>query len=210
MQLDDLTAHSFGELVGDLTRGRLHRMPVDDVNRRTPLGQPAVAGHGGEGANDGHRDDRHLTRDRQGGCSGLERPHGAGAGPGALREDEQRHAVGEQGPGHPVRGGPSGGHPSLALASIDREGIEEHHRCDGVQPVGEEVVGSGPGCQVLRQPTWHRPEDERCVQVRGVVGHDDVGTVQGIQIGNSVHGDIGETPHQRLEQQQVGGLSAHC
>ena len=57
--------------------------------------------------------------------------------------------------------------------AIDRERIEEQRRQALAPPDIEEVVRGCSGCEVAGQPARQGSEDQRGVEVAGMVGHHD-------------------------------------
>ena len=120
-------------------------------------------------------------------------PDPAVLGAGALREDHQRPAVGQHLTGR-------GRH--RAAAAVDREGVEEQRGADRAPPGVEEVVRRGRHPGLAPPLVGQREQDQRGVEVRGVVGREDHRPLDPVEDVEPL--DLG--PHLRAEQRLEAGL----
>ena len=146
-------------------RRRTSGSPKRIVSCRRPReGQPWPRGIAANVPAVRDRHDRDAVLLGEEGRAHPELAHPAVGRAGALGEDHQAPAVGQ----HLAR---RRGHG--AAAAVDREGVEEERRPDRAPPGVEEVVGRGRHRRTPAPLVGQRQQDQRGVEVRGVVGHED-------------------------------------
>ena len=88
--------------------------------------------------------------------------------------------------------------------AVDRERVEEQGGQALAPPDVEEVVGGGAGGDIAGELARQGAEDQRGVEVTGVVGDHDERAVEVLEVLSAEHGDRGESPDHRLEDQSLG------
>ena len=122
---------------------------------------------------------------------GLEAAHLTGPRAGPFGKQQQRHAVVEQAGGQSVSAAQAG--------PIDRERVEEQRGQTLAPPHVEEVVGRRASRDVARQLPGQRADDQRGVEMTGVIGHDDERAAHRVQVLPAEHRNADHPPDRRLE-----------
>ena len=155
--------------------------PADEqAHFRSELRQKPPHGHGFVPAEHGDWDDRHPHLHGEGRCARLRLADLAAARARALGEDQNRHACPQQAPRHPRRLAVLDAF-ALALAQ-DRIGVEKDGREGGDPAFAVEIIGRGAGGELFCDPVGQKREDHGRVQVRGVIGHQDEGAFQALDV----------------------------
>jgi hypothetical protein len=89
----------------------------------------------------------------------------------------------------------------VVAAAVDGERVEEQGGETAAPPHVEEVVGGGARREVARHLARQRPEDERGVEVGGVVRDDDEGAARLLELLAPDDLDGHERPDDRLQDQ---------
>ena len=89
--------------------------------------------------------------------------------------------------------------PTAQAGPVDREGVEEQGGQAFAPPDVEEVVGGGTGGDVARQLPGQGTDDQRGVEMAGVVGHHHVRSADRLEVLPAEHRDGDHPPDSRFE-----------
>ena len=187
------------ELAHGLVRPRHQRLAEPD-RQLAPAGRrPALpARHRGERAAVGDRHHGDVVLLGEEGGTHPEPAEPAVDRPGALGVDHQAPALGE----HLARGGRHG-----AAAAVDREGVEQQRGADRAPPGVEEVVRRGGHRRTPAPLVGQREQDQRRVEVGGVVRDEDDRAVDPREHVEALDAGTHLGAEQRLEADPLGDLA---
>ena len=94
-------------------------------------------------------------------------------------------------------------------ASLHGEGVEEQRGELATPPHVEEVVGGGAGREVAGEASGQRAEDQRRVEVAGVVRDDDEAALDPLEPVAADDRDARDRPDRRLEHDALGDVAGH-